>query len=318
MDIAFIIPAKNEEKRISVCLAAIEGLNRDGHNITVVVVDNGSSDNTVEIAQRFHAQVFVQVGSTIAQMRNHGAGRVAGDVVVFVDADVVVAKDFLVRALPHLEREEIGIVTGRIDIPGDSTWVQKAWEQTRRKNRTVGYVQWASSMNMVMKKELFHEIGGFSESLVTCEDVDLCRKVTLHGKKILYDDELVVTHLGEARDLYALYLKEKWRGRSLASITVSRTSLRQFFSVVQFYLFSFALALNLYIAVSAGPVPLSVTLPVVLMLPLYRSARAVCRGAEVRFFGPLIIVWMVYYVARSASLWHGHFQKMFTPRGGTS
>lgn len=310
MEITFIVPAKNEEKRIPYCLEAIRAVDKQNHRIQVIVVDNGSSDNTVCVARNHRAQVHVQENATIAQMRNFGASRATGDILVFVDSDVVVAKDFLSCSLPHFDKAEVGMVTGRIGIPTDSSWVARTWELGRRKSIKLDYINWASSMNMLVKRDLFHQIGGFSESLITCEDVDFSNKLRLQGRKILYDDSVVVTHLGEAKDLIGLYLKEKWRGRSLASIRLRGTSLRQLLPVAQFYIFSLTLLLSLPITIYAGPTAFSWSLPLLLSFPLYRSVKTVCHGGKVRFFAPLMLVWTVYYLARSVSLWQGHFGNM--------
>jgi GT2 family glycosyltransferase len=67
-------------------------------------------------------------------------------------------------------------------------------------------------MNLFVRKKHFFEIGGFNESLETCEDVDFCYRIKRHGK-IVSDSTIGVIHYGEAATLREFAGKEIWRGR---------------------------------------------------------------------------------------------------------
>ena len=65
--------------------------------VEIVVVDNGSVDRTADIARSFGAAVVLEAVHNIARVRNAGAVVASGDVLVFVDADTTVPRQFLAR-----------------------------------------------------------------------------------------------------------------------------------------------------------------------------------------------------------------------------
>jgi GT2 family glycosyltransferase len=68
-------------------------------------------------------------------------------------------------------------------------------------------------MNMFVRSEVFKMVGGFNDTLVTCEDVDLSYRLAKQGK-IISDQCIEVIHHGEAKDIAEFFRKERWRGKS--------------------------------------------------------------------------------------------------------
>ena len=84
--VSFIVPTKNAARTIEACL---ESLGAQTHGRTeVIVVDNFSTDGTREIAE-LHADITVSSGPERSAQRNHGAALSRGNVLVFIDADMV-------------------------------------------------------------------------------------------------------------------------------------------------------------------------------------------------------------------------------------
>lgn len=82
MDISVVILTKNEEKNIEACIKSLEGYDE------VIVVDDGSSDETVKIAKRLGAQVYEHsLDGDFAQQRNFALEKAQGTWVLFLDAD---------------------------------------------------------------------------------------------------------------------------------------------------------------------------------------------------------------------------------------
>ena len=122
MKASVIIPAYNSKERLYYNLISLN--NQDcGFNIfEVIVVDNGSSDNTIEMLENFKAKfnfkfVRLEENRGIARGRNEGIRRAVGDILIFHDSDMIASRDFINRHLKNHEEKNIvvcGILWKRI------------------------------------------------------------------------------------------------------------------------------------------------------------------------------------------------------------
>ncbi len=211
--VSIIVPAKNEAGILGNCLDALFVLDYPREKYEVIVIDNGSTDGTVRIAEEKGAAVYLQPDLTISGMRNYGVKLAHGDVVAFVDADVLVRKDWLTSALPILFEDGVGCVGCSPEIPDNAGWVEKTWHIQIDTRPERFEKDWIASMNMLVRKQAFEETGGFNESLRTCEDVDFCYRLTMRWK-IIYAKSIGAVHYGEAKSVIQLFKKESWRGIS--------------------------------------------------------------------------------------------------------
>lgn len=213
MDFSIIIPAKNEEHNIGRCLDSINAMDFDRERFEILLIDNGSSDRTAEIAADRGARVFIQPDVTISQLRNFGSSQAKGRILAFLDADCTVAENWLEEAARYLDDTAMACFGSPPVVPDNATWVQQAWFQVRRKKQQVEEVAWLESMNMFVRRDIFLEVGGFNEDLITCEDYDLSLRLQKHGP-IIADQRLLAVHHGEAATLGHFFRKERWRGTS--------------------------------------------------------------------------------------------------------
>ena len=211
--ISIIIPAYNEEKHLPLCLESLSNLNYPKRNIEIIVVDNGSTDRTREIARSFGVRLLRDDTKNVSGLRNYGVANSKGDILAFVDADCIVSKDWLKNALKYFEAMDVVAWGAPPTPPENPTWVQKTWYLVRQKSEMIQNVDWLESMNLFVRKDQFLAVGGFNESLVTCEDVDFCYRLSKYGR-ITSDSQIEVIHLGEAPTVKIFIKKEIWRGHS--------------------------------------------------------------------------------------------------------
>ena len=93
---SFIIPALNEEACIAACIQSIQALHET--QLEIIVVDNGCTDRTVEIARQMGCMVISEKKSGLSLARNAGADAAQGDILCFIDADGVLANTWLRQA----------------------------------------------------------------------------------------------------------------------------------------------------------------------------------------------------------------------------
>jgi glycosyltransferase involved in cell wall biosynthesis len=95
-----IIPSYNARERLYLNLTALNGQSYENDDVEVIVIDNGSDDNTMEMLQNFKLKyplklVRIEENQGIAYGRNMGVSKAEGDILIFHDSDMIASKDFL-------------------------------------------------------------------------------------------------------------------------------------------------------------------------------------------------------------------------------
>ena len=307
LDFSVIIPAKNEEANISVCLDSIFSNRYPSERYEVIVVDNGSDDRTVAVAVSRNATVAQLPDVNISALRNHGAKLAGGRVLAFMDADCTVAVDWLQQASRYLEQPDVALFGSPPGIPQESTWVQRTWFLVRGRtgDHEVTEVSWLESMNMFIPRHLFFKVDGFNEELVTCEDVDISYRLAEHGR-IISDVRIKATHHGEARTLREFFRKERWRGKSnYAGLRVHGLRPEEIPSLVLPAYFLLMPMLAILASFATGSLPYLLTGLVLWQSPVCLITMWKMKGRD--GVDPVEIIWLwllynVYYAARSTAM----------------
>ncbi len=199
--VSVIVPTYNARLQLARCLEAL--CRSEYTDFEVLVVDDGSTDNTHQIVERYGARyVRMPVSMGPGAARNLGVQQAAGEIVVFVDADVVPPPDALGLMVETLERDlELAALFGSYDTA-------PAWRDflSQYKNLMHHFVHQSSSERAVtfwagcgaMRKAVFEEFGGFNADKYrhpSIEDIDLGLRLTRAGRKIRLEKCLQVKHL---------------------------------------------------------------------------------------------------------------------------
>lgn len=211
--ISFIIPVLNEERHLIDVFDSIESIRIDYHDYEIVVVDNGSKDRSVEIANARGAIVYCRPGVTISALRNFGASVISGSIIVFLDGDVSLDVSWgqqIAAVIDRLEMNPLIITGSAYGIRRNATWIEKYWCDPKQWEKKINYI---NGGHFVLTKQLFEKVGGFDERLETGEDSEFCRRAARLGATIMPDDELRVVHLGYPQRLSDFFRRERWHGR---------------------------------------------------------------------------------------------------------
>jgi GT2 family glycosyltransferase len=209
---SIIIPVLNNPHGLRRCIEALRG---QGIAFELIVVDNGSTDETCAVAELLADRVLIYPKLTVGALRNQGAQVAKGQILVFTDSDQRPAEGWLASGLEALAREEsAGMVGARYHAPEGSSWVAKTLDLQRRYSDVRGDIGWLQGGNLFVKRAAFERVGGFRTDLVASEDVDLSFRVRKAGFRVICDPKIINYHDGDPQTLIDFFRKERWQGSS--------------------------------------------------------------------------------------------------------
>lgn len=301
--ISIIVPAYNEEKFLPGCLRSIRELDYPAEKLEVIVIDNGSTDTTRDIARR-HAAIILENGTmNVSGLRNLGAQEATGEILAFVDADCSVTVGWLKAAVKYFEDQSIAAWGAPANIPSNATWVQSTWYIIRKNNHIINDADWLESMNLFTRRQSFLEVDGFDETLVTCEDVDLCYRLK-HLGRIVSDSNIQIIHHGEADTFVNFFRKEVWRGMgNLYGVFRHGLSFKELPSLLLPLHFLLLLPLSAILIVSLGAVTGTIIVVFFLLFPaiMVIIKKRAWRESPMTIMR-LICLLEVYFFARTVAL----------------
>lgn len=189
--ISVVVPTFNRSRDLDRCLRALQQQTLEAPEFEVVVVDDGSRDNTLDVlrawAERWPSlRFFSQSNAGPAAARNAGIANARGTVIAFTDDDCVPAADWLERIRDRYARGEGGCIHGPITsaLPA-STFVHSVIAD--------GAV---ITSNLAVERRVFDQVGVFDTQFRApwCEDADLFYRLRKAGVSIAYDSGIRVDH----------------------------------------------------------------------------------------------------------------------------
>ena len=152
--------------------------------MTVIVVDNGSSDDTLAIAQRMANMAVVEPKRGIPYAKQRAMDEVKTDVVMSIDADCVPAEDTWAESLSYgiisADTNVIGVSGPVLPMAGGDRWAQRVDVTPASGRDAAGDLQYAVGCNSALRVPLFRELGGYDPHF-TAEDAGLGVKARAKG-----------------------------------------------------------------------------------------------------------------------------------------
>jgi GT2 family glycosyltransferase len=231
--ISFIIPVRDDARRLEACLASIDRARRPGHTVEIVVADNGSTDASPGVAAAAGARVLAMPGLRVSELRNRSAQQARGALLAFVDADHQIDAGWIEAVEDTLADPDVAAAGAPYHGPPSPNWIQRLYDAMRTRPRGREDTTWLGSGNLAVWRDRFAAVGGFDTSLETCEDVDLCRKLLERGWRLVSDERLRSVHFGDPATLSALFWGELWRGRDNLRVSLrSKLTMRALPSIL--------------------------------------------------------------------------------------
>ena len=200
LTVSVVIPAYNAAATLECCLASLAASTFPV--LETIVVDDGSSDGSAEIARRRGAIVLsTGVRGGPARARNRGARAARGGILLFLDADVAIHPDTIERAVATLAGDaSVAAVIGSYDdAPAAPNFLSQYKNLqhcfVHRNGRREACTFWSGCG--AIRRPVFLQAGGFTESyaLASIEDVELGYRLVRAGRRIVLDKLVLAAHL---------------------------------------------------------------------------------------------------------------------------
>jgi len=219
--VSIIVPCYNEQEGIVASLKSL--MNQTYPNIEIIVVDDGSSDRTYELAKTFEfndgiksLRVLSKPNGGKSRALNYGIQRASGDLICDVDADSKLDPFAIELLVQHFKDEEIAAVAGSVKVINDDTFITKlqSLEYIEGLNMVKNGQAFLKLVNIIpgpigmFRKDALKKVGYYSHDTFA-EDCDITLNLIAHGYKIDFEPDAIA--YTEAPEHLLDLLKQRYR-----------------------------------------------------------------------------------------------------------
>jgi mycofactocin glycosyltransferase len=201
--ISIIIPTRDRGESLVECLESLYSQDYPSSQIEIIVIDDGSLDETQKLMSGFSCKLLTNRESRgQSYCRNVGARQAKGEILAFLDDDCVAGRAWLRDLVPYFQWEEVGAVGGYVDGYSKRSLLDRYEKEFSRLNLGKYILRGANDQstffvptcNMLVRKKAFDETGGIRETMHLGEDVDFCWRMRDAGWQALYVPAGIVMH----------------------------------------------------------------------------------------------------------------------------
>jgi cellulose synthase/poly-beta-1,6-N-acetylglucosamine synthase-like glycosyltransferase len=234
--VSIIIATLNNERTLDECLKAVFELNYPKDSLEVIVVDGCSKDATVKIAEKYPVKV-VSTPLNAPAAYNYAIKIANNDVLWFIDADAKVEKEWLNRLVVYLDDPQVAGVSGGIETWNtENAWARSiGYDMKNRYARLRKYATRIATMNLLLKKSVIEESGGFDEGLPSQYDTDLGFRITSRGYKIVFDPTVKCYHFNRST-VRAYFRQQLQYGKNTVRLYFKHSMLIKGDEITDFYM----------------------------------------------------------------------------------
>jgi glycosyltransferase involved in cell wall biosynthesis len=221
--VSVIVPNYNYAKTLGECLAAVFA--QTHQPLEVIVVDDGSTDDSVAVAERFPCRLERTANGGVSKARNLGARLSSGEILFFLDSDVQLRPDAVATAVALLERDpSAGMVCGVYDwvpfVDDGAVERYKVLHGHYWRVRCTGETRMAFLSLGAVRRSVFERAGPLDESLRYTEDVEYGARLSATSR-ILLSPDMVGRH-DDDDQLSVLLRKQFTRSVPLVALFADR------------------------------------------------------------------------------------------------
>ena len=220
MDISVIIPTYNRAQWLAKAIDSV--LTQSFAPREIIVVDDGSSDETQAILARYPVRSHFQQNAGPSAARNAGARLAQGQWLAFLDSDDSWCPEKLEKQVnahrlhPHIQlsyTNELWFRNGQRCLPKKQHRKESGWIYPRALELCL-----ISPSSVMLSRALFENLRGFDEQLWAAEDYDMWLRICAYHEVLFVDDALIIKHGGHADQLSSQRGIDRYRVMALEKI----------------------------------------------------------------------------------------------------
>lgn len=204
IDISVIIPVYNDSAGLKDTLNSLVIQDFPRENYEIIVADNGSADNTLDVAKEY-ADKYPQLIKYVVEekiqssyaARNKGLSIASGDVIAFVDNECITDEKWLKTGMSYFA-SGVATVAGQIKFTykNENPNFWEYYDSARKLNQKsyVMNVGFGATANLFVRKKIFNRYGLFRDDLISGGDYEFGQRITKRNEKIVYGKNAVVFH----------------------------------------------------------------------------------------------------------------------------
>ncbi|MCW4019011.1 MAG: glycosyltransferase [Candidatus Bathyarchaeota archaeon] len=212
--VSIVVTCRNNEQTIGECLQALASQNYPEDAFEILVIDACSTDATADIARKYTPKVYSEPINAAAAY-NYAMKIASHSILGFVDSDAKVERDWLKKLVPHLNDPKVAGVSGSIETWNiENPWARSIGYEIKNRYSHIGkYTGRIATMNLLLKRGVIEEVGGWDEDLPSQYDTDFGYRMSGLGYKIAYEPDAKCYHYNRPT-LRAYWRQQRQYGRN--------------------------------------------------------------------------------------------------------
>jgi len=210
MFLSIIICTRNRVREVAECLPEVAAQARNFTDVEVIIVDNGSTDNTKETVEScaenfsYPFRYVLEPIAGLCQARNCGRAEAKGEVLAYIDDDVRLQPEWIARVRESFLEKKSDCLTGRVDVviegESDFEFTDEMLGFFGKRDmgdqmKEMSYPDFPIGCNMAFTTEVFDSVGGFDTNLkLYGDETDFFNRVSRKKSfKTLYDPKMAIS-----------------------------------------------------------------------------------------------------------------------------
>lgn len=232
--VSIVLPVFNEERYLDSCLKRLTQVSYPKEKYEIITVDNGSVDNSFQIAKQYADQALVIPDVNVGAVRNFGVKHAKGEVLVFLDSDCLVPSNWLRQGTGLLFAEKKHVYGGNLNLREDPFWIEKFWLLDNNNNKASQHDLLGSCIFIL--KDAFLDAGGFDESVTSGEDSALSKRLVALGYKVIIDSRIGVVHLGNPTTVAEFVKRQIWHAENYVIAITESLKDKMFWLIIVYFI----------------------------------------------------------------------------------